>query len=70
MVIYFQSLVGIAHYWCYRLDILVFCPDFSDDTKIIYHWLGVIDIFSISCGILGVFWNRWLFRVSDLFQKI
>jgi hypothetical protein len=32
-----------------------------------YHRLGVIDIFSVCCG---AFWNRWLFRVSDLFQKM
>jgi hypothetical protein len=35
-----------------------------------YHRLGVIDIFSVCCGYFGIFWNIWLFRVSDLFQKI
>jgi hypothetical protein len=80
-----------AHSWRYLLDILVFCPDFSDsDTKIkppvgrdwhfqclswkfwniLEHRLGVIDIFSVCRGNFGIFWNIWLFRVSDLFQII
>jgi hypothetical protein len=39
---------------CYLLDILVFCPDFSDSETDIIPRLGVIDIFSVCCGI---FWN-------------